>query len=103
MLFPLPKAQVLAAIQARQNTDYLEIRESERVNFLAVYGPEVLARLHGEALLYNHWQANPQGWRRPQLRPDLVVRNSQGQVCLILDTKYKDLDPSSSAALTSTR
>ena len=39
-----------------------------------------------------HWQANPQGWRRPQLRPDLVVRDRRGKVCLILDTKYKDLD-----------
>ncbi len=39
-----------------------------------------------------HWQSNPQNWRRPQLRPDLVVRDSRGKVCLILDTKYKDLD-----------
>ena len=39
-----------------------------------------------------HWQSNPQNWRRPQLRPDLVVRDSLGKVCLILDTKYKDLD-----------
>lgn len=52
MLFPLPKSQVLAAAQARQNTDYLEGREAERASFLAAYGPEILARLHGEALLY---------------------------------------------------
>lgn len=38
------------------------------------------------------WKANPQGWRRPQLRPDLVVRDGRGRVCLVLDTKYKDLD-----------
>lgn len=51
-MFPIAKAQVLAALHARQETDYLQSRENERVNFLAAYGPEILARLRGEALLY---------------------------------------------------
>ena len=42
----------MAALHARQSTDYLESRESQRLDFLVAYGPEVLARLHGESLLY---------------------------------------------------
>ncbi|MHB2020297.1 MAG: 5-methylcytosine restriction system specificity protein McrC [Candidatus Xenobia bacterium] len=39
-----------------------------------------------------HCPPNDQAWCAPELRPDLVIRNSDDQVVLILDTKYKLLD-----------
>ncbi|MCE7869661.1 hypothetical protein DYH09_04695 [bacterium CPR1] len=40
------------------------------------------------------YQRNPAGWRRPSLRPDLLVRDRSGKTRLVLDAKYKDLDRS---------
>lgn len=40
------------------------------------------------------YERNPAGWRRPSLRPDLLVRDRSGQVRMILDAKYKNLDRS---------
>lgn len=35
------------------------------------------------------FQANPYNWKRPALRPDIVVRDASGKIIRILDTKYK--------------
>jgi len=39
------------------------------------------------------FNANPYHWRRPALRPDIVVRDASGKIVRILDTKYKLLGP----------